>query len=324
MLTAAQLLELINHSFRQENLTREPRTLYDPIAYMLMLGGKRMRPVMLLLSCDLFRGSVADALPAAMGIEMFHNFSLVHDDIMDRAALRRGHPTVHEKWNPETAILAGDTMLTMAFEYFLRLEEPLIRPCLEVFGKTSREVCDGQQLDMDFEGAGNVSVSQYLEMIRLKTAVLLGASLKIGAIIARTSPANQEIIYSAGIHYGLAFQLRDDLLDVYGDVSSFGKNSYGDIRNNKKTFLFLKSLELANQADRKTLVTLFSGKSSHAEEKIRITVEIYNRTHVRNQAEELIGYHVAEAEKLIGSLEVDEDRTKPLVGYMADLAGRDH
>lgn len=324
MHSSTRLLEEINQSFRQENFSREPRNLYDPVAYMISLGGKRMRPVLLLMSCEMLGGDIRKAMPAAMGIEMFHNFSLVHDDIMDQAALRRGKATVHVKWNPDTAILAGDTMLTLAFEYFLRLDESLIRPCLEVFGQTSREVCDGQQFDMDYEKSSSVTVAQYMAMIRLKTAVLLGASLKIGAIIAGASDWDQEAAYDAGIHYGLSFQLRDDLLDVFGDTKVFGKHAFGDIINNKKTFLWLKAMELADPADRQTLVALSAGKQGAPELKISKTLEIYQKTHAREHAEKLILHHGQEAEKALSRINAEKERITCLVDYMAGLSARNH
>ena len=250
MYTAEQFLILVNEALEKENFHREPRELYDPITYILSLGGKRIRPVMLLMAADMFGGNPETAMPAALGLEIFHNFSLVHDDIMDRAPLRRGKPTVHEKWNANSAILSGDTMLVKAYEQFLRLPEPLIRPALGIFNLTATGVCEGQQMDMNFEERNDVTIDEYLEMIRFKTAVLIGAAFRLGSLVAGASETNQQQLFEFGIHTGLLFQLRDDLLDTYGDAAIFGKKQYGDILTNKKTFLYLKALEYTSKKEK--------------------------------------------------------------------------
>jgi len=221
MHTSDELLNIINEALEKENFNREPLELYEPITYILSLGGKRIRPVMLLMAAEMYGGDINKALPAALGIEIFHNFSLVHDDIMDRAPLRRGKQTVHEKWNANTAILSGDTMLVKAYEQFLRLDDPLVKPSLEVFSLIATGVCEGQQLDMNFEERNDVTIDEYLGMIRLKTAVLIGAALKLGGIMAGAGAEDLERLFEFGIHTGILFQLRDDLLDTYGDSAVF-------------------------------------------------------------------------------------------------------
>lgn len=229
----------------EQDFSFEPHELYDPIAYTLNLGGKRIRPVMAMLSCNIFGGKYKNIISPAMGIEIFHNFTLLHDDIMDDAPIRRGKETVYRKWNPNIAILSGDTMFALAYKYITKTDPKYLADILEVFNKTAIEVCEGQQLDMNYEDFTNVTIDDYLNMIRLKTAVFLGASLKIGAIIGETSKENIDHIYSFGEYLGMAFQLQDDLLDVFGDEEKFGKQTGGDIITNKKTYLYLKAFELA-------------------------------------------------------------------------------
>jgi geranylgeranyl diphosphate synthase type II len=322
MHTPEQLLEIFTEALSREKFEREPKDLYDPVAYILALGGKRIRPVMLLMSGEIFGGDVHQAMPAALGVEIFHNFSLVHDDIMDNAPLRRGKPTIHEKWGVNTAILSGDTMLTMAFEYFLRLREGIIRPALLTFSQASREVCAGQQMDMAFETDASVNVGQYLEMIRLKTAVLIGASLKIGAIVSGAGEQDAENLYQYGILNGLVFQLNDDLLDVYGDKESFGKRPYGDILANKKTYLFLKALEQGSPEDRSELLSLYSGSPLDPDEKVRKVVSIFDRLGIRELTIEKTGEFYRAACASLDAVKSDPLKKNPLASYTAQLAGR--
>ena len=223
-----------------KNWIQEPKNLYEPIDYILQLGGKRIRPVLTLMAADIFSGDFQKALPAALAVEVFHNFTLVHDDIMDDAPLRRGQATVHEKWDLNTGILSGDAMLILAYQYFEDYEPHVFQKLSKLFSKTALEVCDGQQLDVDFETRNDVSIPAYIDMIRLKTSVLVAAALKMGAIVAETSNENANLIYDFGLNLGLAFQLQDDYLDTFGDPETFGKQIGGDIIENKKTFLYLK------------------------------------------------------------------------------------
>lgn len=239
---------------------REPKNLYEPIDYILQLGGKRMRPILTLMAADIFSGEFKKALPAALAVEVFHNFTLVHDDIMDDAPLRRGKETVHEKWDTSTGILSGDAMLILAYQYFENYDPEVFQKLAKLFSKTALEVCDGQQLDVDFETRKNVSIDEYMNMIRLKTSVLVAAALKMGAIVAKTNDENADLIYDFGLNLGLAFQLQDDYLDTFGDPETFGKQVGGDIIENKKTFLYLKALEVADKETAKKLKYFYKRK----------------------------------------------------------------
>lgn len=321
--STSELVALFEQALQAEVIEARPRKLYDPVNYILSLGGKRIRPVMLLMAAELYGGKAEQAVPAALGVEMFHNFSLVHDDIMDRAPVRRGKPTVHEKWDANTAILSGDTMLVMAYQYFLRLDHPLTADILGVFSKTAREVCEGQQFDMDFETRQKVSIDDYLEMIRLKTAVLIGASWKIGSMIAGAPKMDQEAIYDFGIHAGIAFQLKDDLLDTYGDEDRFGKRAYGDILTNKKTFLFLKALELADKGQADVLMHYYSGAAHDPEEKIREVLRIFDQVEVGRHTGELIGQYYRNALDKLDRLHVDEGKDL-ILDYTSRLMERNY
>ncbi|MEN8879767.1 MAG: polyprenyl synthetase family protein, partial [Polaribacter sp.] len=239
---------------------QEPKNLYEPVDYILKLGGKRIRPVLTLMAADIFGGSSKDALPAALAIEVFHNFTLVHDDIMDAAPLRRGQATVHEKWDINTGILSGDAMLILAYKYFENYKPEVFQSLAKLFSKTALEVCDGQQLDVDFETRKKVTIDEYLNMICLKTSVLVAAALKMGAIVAESDAKNADLIYDFGLNLGLAFQLQDDYLDTFGDPETFGKQIGGDIIENKKTFLYLKTLEVADKETKKKLKYFYKKK----------------------------------------------------------------
>jgi geranylgeranyl diphosphate synthase type II len=322
MYTAEYLLQSINEALEKENFHREPRELYEPITYILSLGGKRIRPVMLLMTVDMYGGSLVTSMPAALGIEIFHNFSLVHDDIMDRAPLRRGRPTVHEKWNANTAILSGDTMLVKAYEQFLRLPEHLVKPALEVFNLTATGVCEGQQMDMNFEEKADVTIPEYLEMIRLKTAVLIGAALKLGSLVAGAPEEDQQHLFDFGIHTGLLFQLRDDLLDTYGDAEVFGKKQYGDIIANKKTYLYLKALEFTTGKDRKKLAELYADPSIDPDVKVKKVLKYFAEADVKKHTEEKISKHFMLAQAAIKALNVAGENIVPLKKYTELLMGR--
>jgi geranylgeranyl diphosphate synthase, type II len=245
---------------KSKNWVQEPKNLYEPIDYILQLGGKRIRPVLTLMAADIFGSDYQKALPAALAVEVFHNFTLVHDDIMDDAPLRRGKETVHEKWDINTGILSGDAMLILAYKYFEDYEPVVFQKLAKLFSKTALEVCDGQQLDVDFETREDVTIDEYMNMIRLKTSVLVAAALKMGAIVAETSEEDANLIYDFGLNLGLAFQLQDDYLDTFGDPETFGKQVGGDIMENKKTFLYLKALEVSTTDISDKLKYLFRKK----------------------------------------------------------------
>ncbi len=280
-------LDKFNAFLNDQNFAFEPKELYQPIAYTLNLGGKRIRPVMAMLSCNIFGGEYENIINPSMGIEIFHNFTLLHDDIMDDAPIRRGKETVYRKWNPNIAILSGDTMFALAYKYITKTNPKFLAEILAVFNKTAIEVCEGQQLDMNYEDQANVTIEDYLDMIRLKTAVFLGASLKIGAIIGETTPENIDNIYCFGEHLGMAFQLQDDLLDVFGDEEKFGKQTGGDIITNKKTYLYLKAFELAKGESLELLNNNFI--QNHPNQKLKIKqikkvyVELDVDKHVQNE-----------------------------------------
>lgn len=259
----------------------KPQNLYQPIGYSLAMGGKRLRPVMVLLACNLFTDQLDKAIPAAMAIEVFHNFTLLHDDIMDESAVRRNSPTVHQKYNKNIAILSGDAMSIMAYNYLQKSEPKNLARMLELFSQTAMEVCEGQQLDMDFETTRDVSISQYLNMIRLKTAVLLACSLKIGALAANAPQQMADLLYVFGLDLGIAFQLQDDLLDVFADQKKFGKKIGGDIISNKKTFLLLKALELSDPPTKKEILEWINKKEFDPAEKVKAVIKIYNKLNIK-------------------------------------------
>ncbi|MDY7396000.1 polyprenyl synthetase family protein [Aureibaculum sp. 2210JD6-5] len=299
---------------------KKPVNLYEPIYYILNLGGKRLRPILCLMSCDIFGGKVKDALDAALAIEMFHNFSLIHDDIMDAAPIRRGKTTVHEKWSVNTGILSGDALLVWAKQLLESYDGQKYKSLNTLFTKTALEVCEGQQYDFDFESTFNVNVEQYIEMITRKTAVLVAASLKFGAIIAETSKKDSENIYNYGLNLGIAFQLQDDYLDIYGK-EDFGKQKAGDIIENKKTFLFLKTLELANENDRKKLVK-FYGSKEYSEGKIEDVIALFNKYKVSELIEFEIEKYTSKAVQSINSLSINKDKKDGLVNFAQQLMER--
>jgi len=258
----------------------EPKNLYEPIAYTLAMGGKRLRPVMVLLACNLFTDQVEKAIPAAIAIEVFHNFTLLHDDIMDEADVRRNSSTVHKKYNKNIAILSGDAMSIMAYNYLQKSESKNLQNMVRLYSQTALEVCEGQQLDMDFETRLNVSIPEYLNMIRLKTAVLLACSLKMGALACHAPEKIADLLYVFGLDLGIAFQLQDDLLDVYADQKKFGKKAGGDILSNKKTFLLLKALELSDPMTKEEILTWINKKEFDPDEKIEAVKQIYNKLNI--------------------------------------------
>jgi len=270
-----ELTQRINQYLDDIETVKEPRELYLPVEYCLGNGGKRIRPLMALMACDMFDGKIEDALPPAVGMEIFHNFTLMHDDIMDEAPLRRGKPSVYKKWNSNTAILSGDVMFGMAVKHISETPSQYLKPVLDLFNQTVLEVCEGQQYDMNFETLDKVSEEQYINMIRLKTAVLPAACLKIGGIVAGASPKEADMIYDFGQNVGIAFQIKDDWLDIFGDEKTFGKKTGGDIIANKKTWLYVKSFELADQNQLRDLRNAFTNRIFNPEEKINMVKNVY-------------------------------------------------
>jgi geranylgeranyl diphosphate synthase type II len=287
MKTFDEISQLITSELEQLNWSKEPRGLYEPIGYVLSLGGKRVRPALTLMACNLFSDDVKPAIAPALGLEVFHNFTLLHDDIMDRADIRRGKPTVHKKWNDNTAILSGDVMQIAAYQLIAKTPEVYLKKVLDLFSETAAEICEGQQYDVEFESRHKVEADDYLEMIRLKTAVLLGCALKTGAWIGGANEADAQNLYEFGINIGLAFQLKDDLLDVYGNEATFGKKIGGDILCNKKTYLLIHALELAQGKTAEELkLWLNISDNARAKEKVSAVTSIYNQLGVKQICED--------------------------------------
>jgi geranylgeranyl diphosphate synthase type II len=293
-----------------------PAELYEPIKYILALGGKRMRPALLLMACDLFGGDIRKAISPALAIEVFHNFTLMHDDIMDNAPLRRGKITVHERWNPNVGILSGDVMLIEGYKLMMQVEEHLLRPILNIFNETAVGVCEGQQIDMEFETRNDVGIDEYITMIRLKTAVVLGGALKIGAIIGGASSQDAALIHTFGEQLGIAFQLQDDILDVYGNPEKFGKQVGGDIISNKKTFLLIKALELADQVQTAELNRRLTTQQADQKEKVSAVTSLYNQLQVRQYAEEAMQAYADKAFAALDAINLPDEHKQ----YLRDFA----
>lgn len=306
-----------------QNILKEPKNLYEPIDYILRLGGKRMRPVLTLLSTEIFDADFKKALSAATAVEVFHNFSLVHDDIMDDAPLRRGKETVHEKWNLNTGILSGDAMLILAYQYFESYEPAIFRALAKLFSKTALEVCEGQQYDVDFETRDDVTIPEYLKMIEFKTAVLVGAAMKMGAIIAETSEENANLIYDFGLNLGIAFQLQDDYLDCFGNPETFGKQVGGDIIENKKTYLYLKAMEFAKAEEREQLLHLYSIQPNDNSEKIESVKEFFNQTGASKATQKAIEDYTMKAFETLTKMQIGEDKKMVLRAFGEKLMNRD-
>ena len=315
---------LIEEALGRAGFIKEPHELYEPVEYAMSQGGKRMRPALVLISCEMFGGDIEKALYPALGIEIFHNFTLLHDDIMDDAPIRRGQPTVYRKWDANTAILSGDVMMVLANKYISQAEPAVLKDVIDIFNRAAAEVCEGQQYDMNFEKASNVSISDYLKMIRLKTAVLLAASLEIGATIAGADTENVKKIYSFGENTGMAFQLQDDLLDVFGKEKKFGKQTGGDIVTNKKTFLYLKAMELADAYDLNVLKNYFSANDFDNEIKINTVKDIYIKLKIKEHTEREISRYYSLASDNIESINVPEARKYELRGLAKKLLRRDY
>lgn len=319
-----QLQNIINKAIAETKYTAKPAELYEPISYLMQLGGKRMRPVLVLVSTELFGGNVSKALDAAIGIELFHNFTLMHDDIMDKAPLRRGNPTVHVKWNESAAILSGDVMFVEAYKLMIRVDDSILRKVLDIFSDTASGVCQGQQADMNFEKRDHVSLEEYIEMIRLKTAVLLAGSMQIGALIGGADKEQADLLYEFGENLGLAFQLQDDILDVYGDPEKFGKQVGGDILADKKTFLLIKARELAREESASELDKWLNKPDVLPDNKVNAITSVYNSLGVRKLAEAEMENYVRKALNALDKITVENSKKELLRGFAEQLLIREH
>ncbi|OUD36046.1 polyprenyl synthetase family protein [Flavobacterium sp. FPG59] len=317
-----QYQEFLSAYLQSQYETKEPRNLYEPIHYILDLGGKRMRPVLTLMSAEVFDADYKKALPAALAVEVFHNFSLVHDDIMDDAPLRRGHETVHEKWNINTGILSGDAMLILAYQYFEQYEPLIFRDLAKLFSKTALEVCEGQQWDVDFEDRTDVTIPEYLKMIQYKTAVLVAAAMKMGAIIAETSVENANLIYDFGLNLGLAFQLQDDFLDAFGNPETFGKQVGGDIIENKKTYLYLKAVAFSNEKEAEELKSLFSIQPEDSTDKIERVKALFNSSGASKATQDAIQDFTFKAFQTLDKMNISAEKKQMLRAFGENLMGR--
>lgn len=322
MLSTKEIQNAVKQLFDSENFISDPAELYEPIQYTLALGGKRLRPTLLLATCDMFGGNIAKASSAAVGIEVFHNFTLLHDDLMDKSPLRRGKETVYRRWNENIAILSGDTMFALAYRYFLRQWHPNMEAILKTFTETAIGVCDGQQYDMNFETQNDVATADYIMMIRLKTAILLAGAMKIGALYANAPEKDIELLYNAGISMGLAFQLQDDLLDAYGDVSVFGKQTGTDIKDNKKTYLYLSALKEADKSQKETLQRLFKTTPENPDEKIRTVIGIYDSLNIKALVEKDIETYFEQSLKYLDGINLGNDSKETMKQIINQLLGR--
>ena len=317
-------IDIINNALDNIQYHQEPNSLYAPIRYELSLGGKRIRPVLMLMACELFGGDINQAINPAIGLEIFHNFTLLHDDVMDKSDLRRGQPTVHRMWDENHAILSGDAMQIIATQHMTQVAPRFMPAVMETFLKTALEICEGQQFDMEFESRNDVTTDEYINMIRLKTAVLLGCALKIGAIIAGAPSAQANSLYHFGENLGLAFQLQDDYLDVYGDPIIFGKNIGGDIVNDKKTFMLIEALRLAEGNNADTLKRYIGNNDVDPRDKVSTVTEIYNSLGIDKLCNEKAEEYYNAALACMDEILVPEDRKLPLLALAKSLMNRDH
>lgn len=320
MKTYKELYTAVETQISSLSFTGNPQNLYDPIGYMLSLGGKRLRPVLCLMANDMFGGEAQHAMPAALAVEVFHNFTLVHDDIMDNAPIRRGKPTVHEKWNQTIAILSGDLMMIKAIDLLVSTQKTDVGKLIQIFNKAAAEVCEGQQLDMNFENLNEVQVQQYLDMITLKTAVLLGASLKLGATIAGATDDDAEKLYLFGKHIGVAFQIQDDLLDAFGEGDKVGKKIGGDIAANKKTLLWIEALRLADASDKDALNSCIG--MTNEKEKINKVIDLYKKLGVLEVCEQLKKEQLQLAFAYLDAISVGSEKKQVLKNSAIELMER--
>lgn len=331
MFTSDELLKLVNDYLDNMPYERKPKSLYEPVRYVLKIGGKRIRPVLMLLAYNLYKDAPENILSSAIALEIYHNYTLLHDDLMDNAPMRRGKPTVHKRWDANTAILSGDSMLVLAFEKMAQCCPDKLKPVIDLFTETALEIGEGQQYDMEFETRSNVTEDEYIEMIRLKTSVLLACALKIGAILADAPDEDAENLYRFGEQIGLAFQLQDDYLDVYGDPKVFGKATGGDILSNKKTYMLINALAKADDNQRKELEqwlavegeeTTGMERTDAQNAKIRAVTDIYNKVGIDRMAQEKINYFFEESKKYLAAVKVPEEKKKMLREYTAKMMRR--
>ncbi len=324
MMNSNEILQLINHYLDSIPYDRKPEGLYEPIKYVLSLGGKRIRPTLMLLAYNLFRDDPQTILPSACALETYHNYTLLHDDLMDNADLRRGHMTVHKRWDANTAILSGDSMLVLAFQQMAQCSPDKLSQILDLFTCTALEIGEGQQYDMEFESRNDVTEDEYIEMIRLKTSVLLACATKMGAILADAPKEDADNLYRFGEKIGLAFQLQDDFLDVYGDSKVFGKAIGGDITSNKKTYMLINALAMADERQKQVLVNWLDMPTPDPQEKIAAVTEIYNEIGINKLAEEKINYYFKEGLKFLDAVKVDSERKQELLAYTAEMMKREY
>lgn len=324
MINADQILKLVNDYLVQLPYDRRPASLYEPIRYVLSMGGKRIRPVLMLLSYSLFKEDPETILMPACALETYHNYTLLHDDLMDNADLRRGHETVHKKWNANTAILSGDSMLVLAYQRMQQCSSDKMAEVLALFTETALEIGEGQEYDMAFEHRDDVSEEEYIEMIRLKTSVLLACALKIGAILAGASKEDADNLYRFGEQIGLAFQLQDDFLDVYGDTRVFGKAIGGDITSNKKTFMLINALNHANEEQRRQLESWIGATEFDRDEKVAAVTRLYNEIGIDRMAQDKIAYYFEQSRKYLQAVSVDESRKAELAAYAQRMMNRQY
>lgn len=322
MFTSKELLELVNRYISAWHYSHEPKGLYEPIEYVLSLGGKRIRPLLMLMAYNLYKENVDDILPAAVGLETYHNYTLLHDDLMDKADMRRNKPTVHKLWGENTAILSGDTMLVLAYQQLCKADARHLRAVLDIFCNTALEIGEGQQYDMDFEKRDDVTEEEYIEMIRLKTSVLLAAALQIGAILADASPEDAARLYQYGIQIGLAFQLQDDYLDVYGDEAVFGKKIGGDILCNKKTYMLINAMQRADTAQRAELKHWIDAGEYDPAEKIRAVTALYDAIGIRELCDRKIAAYFERSATYLDAIQVDDSRKQVLRDFVNGLMHR--
>jgi len=322
-MTFSDILTIINKEIQSIEYPMDPAELYHPIAYLLTLRGKKIRPALTLLACHLYRNEVQEAIPVALAWEMFHNFTLMHDDLMDKADLRRGQPTVHKKWNENTAILSGDAMLILSYMYMAKSSPRHLKIVLDLFSETAAKICEGQQFDMEYEKRESISEKEYIEMIRLKTAVMLGACLQSGAIVGGASESDQQNLNEFGIQLGIAFQIKDDWLDVYGDPGIFGKKTGGDILCNKKTFLLVTALETANKEDKETLLSWMKN-DTQSDEKIKAVRQLYDKLAIKEKTQTVLQNYYHQSISALQNVSIDSTRKKILEDIAGDLIEREY
>lgn len=323
MKTSEEILKLVNDYLAQLPYDREPQSLYEPIKYVLSMGGKRVRPVLMLLAYNMYKENPESILSSACALETYHNYTLLHDDLMDNADLRRGHETVHRKWDANTAILSGDSMLVLAYERMAQCPKEKLAEVLHLFTETALEIGEGQQYDMEFENRTDVTEAEYIEMIRLKTSVLLACAVKMGAILADASSEDADNLYKFGEQIGLAFQLQDDFLDVYGDPAVFGKAIGGDITSNKKTFMLINAFNHATAEQREELTRWITAEQFDAAEKIAAVTRLYNEIGIDRMAKEKIEYYFAQSTQYLARVNVSEGRKQELIAYTHDMMKRE-